>query len=79
MKTAVGASVRAPLHDCRDVMERFFFCYSARLKRALEANGFHYVCIGINERTNSKFWLYVGSNELNDYKDHLYQEERDKF
>ena len=60
-------------------MERFFFCYSARLKRALEYNGFHYVCVGINEHTNKRFWLYLGSPELNYYKDFLYQQERDQF
>lgn len=60
-------------------MERFFFCYSARLKRALEANGFRHICVGLNERTNQKFWLYVGSQELNDYKDYRYQAERDQF
>lgn len=60
-------------------MERFFFCYSARLKRALEANGFRYICVGINENTQRKFWLYHGTQELNYYKDYLYQEERDQF
>ena len=60
-------------------MERFFFCYSVRLKRALESNGFRYICVGINEHTNAKFWLYVGTPELNYYKDYLYQKERDKF
>lgn len=60
-------------------MERFFFCYSSRLKRALESHGFHYVCVGLNERTGAKFWLYIGTDELNDYKDRLYQHERDKF
>lgn len=60
-------------------MERFFFCYSARLKRALDAQGFRYICVGINERTGTKFWLYWGTPELNYYKDNLYQEERDQF
>lgn len=60
-------------------MNGFFFCYSPRLKRALEANGFRYVCVGLNENTGARFWLYVGSPELNYYKDYLYQEERDKF
>lgn len=69
----------APILIIGTFMERFFFCYSARLKRALESHGFQYVCVGINERTQGKFWLFVGTPELNYYKDHLYQEERDKF
>ncbi len=60
-------------------MERFFFCYSARLKRALEANGFRYICVGINEKSGAKFWLFLGTDALNDYKDRYYQQERDKF
>lgn len=60
-------------------MDRFFFCYSPRLKRALAANGFRYICTGINEQTQTKFWLYVGTDELNDYKDRFYQQERDQF
>lgn len=60
-------------------MERYFFCYSARLQKALEYHGFRYICVGINERTGAKFWLYEGSPEFNYYKDYLYQEERDLF
>ena len=60
-------------------MDRFFFCYSPRLKRALTANGFRYICTGFNEQTQAKFWLYVGTDELNDYKDRFYQQERDQF
>lgn len=69
-----------PSPDCKDNdMERFFFCYSARLKRALDANGFRYICVGLNERTGSKFWLYAGTDALNEYKDKLYQLQRDQF
>lgn len=60
-------------------MDRLFFCYSPRLKRALEAHGFNYICVGINERTQTKFWLYEGTDELNYYKDYLYQKDRDDF
>jgi hypothetical protein len=53
-------------------VERLFFCYSRRLKRALVANGFVPVCSGFNERTQSKFWLFLGTAELNDFKDFFY-------
>ncbi|WP_206459443.1 hypothetical protein [Anaerovorax sp. IOR16] len=60
-------------------MEKLFFCYSNRLKRALISNGFTPICIGINKRNNQKFYLFEGTFELNYYKDYLYQKERDKF
>ena len=60
-------------------MNKFFYCYSERLKNALLANGFKYVCEGINKNTKSRFYLFVGTEELNNYKNKLYQIERDKF
>ena len=60
-------------------MNGFFYCYSERLKRALLSNGFKYVCEGINKKTKSKFYLFVGTEELNNYKNKIYQTERDKF
>lgn len=69
---------QSPLYK-KKRMDRLFFCYSERLKNALVANGFKYICVGINERTNSRFWLFWGTNELNDYKDNTYQNERDRF
>lgn len=59
--------------------EPLFFCYSDRLKRALTANGFKYICVGLNVETNTKFWLFWGTHELNDYKENQYQKERDLF
>lgn len=58
---------------------KLFFCYSARLHRALKFHGFRYICVGINHNTKSKFWLYEGTQELNYYKDYIYPTERDKF
>lgn len=60
-------------------MDRFFFCYSPRLKRALIANGFSPICTGYNNRTKKKFWLFLGTQRLNYYKDFVYQTERDRF
>lgn len=60
-------------------MKKYFYCYSSRLKRALVHNGFHYVCVGLNCRTNTKFWLFEATEELNDYKDRVYQTERDEY
>lgn len=60
------------------IKPRLFFCYSRRLKRALIANGFKPICTGINERTNVKFWLFWGE-EIQFYKDNVYQIERDNY
>lgn len=60
-------------------MERYFYCYSPRLKNALVANGFRYICVGINEKENSKFWLFEGTDELNAFKNEVYQKARDQY
>ena len=59
--------------------QKLFFCYSERLKRALVANGFKPICLGLNSKTDTKFWLFWGTQELNDYKNNKYQKERDLF
>jgi len=60
-------------------MNRLFFCYSERFKKALLANGFVPLCTGLNVLTFKRFWLFDGTQELNDYKNYKYQLERDKF
>ena len=62
-----------------DFMEKYFFCYSNRLYKALIANGFKPICVALNCRTHGKFWLFVGTDELNEYKNNKYQNERDKY
>lgn len=58
---------------------RYFYCYSARLMRALRANGFRYICVGVNTRTDSRFYLYESTQELNDFKNNVYPKVRDEF
>lgn len=60
-------------------MKEYFYCYSPRLKRALLSNGFRYVCVGVNCRTDARFWLFEATEELNDYKTRVYPKERDEF
>lgn len=60
-------------------MKKYFYCYSNRMKKALIQNGFNYVCVGLNCKTHTKFWLFEATEELNYYKDHVYQTERDKY
>ncbi len=47
--------------------------------RALRANGFSYVCIGLNKHTQSEFYLFEASEALQNYKDNIYPKERDEF
>lgn len=58
---------------------RLFYCYSERLKRALEANGFVYISTDVHAKTETRFWVFEGTEELNYYKDNIYQTERDRF
>ena len=60
-------------------MKGYFYCYSPRMKRALLAHGFRYICVGINCKTGARFWLFEASEELNDYKNDRYPAERDQF
>lgn len=63
-----------------DFMEhQYFYCYSNRLMRALRANGFRYICVGINMKTGSRFYLYESSAEFQNFKDTIYPKVRDQF
>ena len=60
-------------------MTKLFFCYSKRLHRALIANGFNPVFIGYTLKSGQLVYIYEGTQSLNDYKNNIYQLERDKF
>ena len=57
---------------------KLFYCYSQRLKRALDANGFTPVFIGYTLQYKLVY-VYIGTKEFNDYKNSRYQTERDRF
>lgn len=59
-------------------MNKLFFCYSHRLYKALKANGFKPVFTGYT-KANKLVYIYFGTQELNEYKDNIYQLERDRF
>ena len=42
----------------------YFFCYSARLKNRLLDAGERYICVGLNESTKRKFWLFPQSDTI---------------
>lgn len=44
----------------------YFFCYSPRLKQRLLDVGERFICVGINEKTGRKFWLFPQTNAIGD-------------
>ncbi|WP_052723764.1 hypothetical protein [Paenibacillus wulumuqiensis] len=42
----------------------FLYVYSTALFKFLQQGRFRYVCIGVNERSGGRFWLYVKTEEL---------------
>ena len=63
----------------KETKPRLFYCYSLRLKKALDANGFKYIEQNVHKKTNAVYWVYEGTDEFNYYKDFIYQQERDNF
>ena len=61
-----------------DYMEKYFYCYSARLKNALTNNGFKPICSALNKNSKAEFWLFLGTEELNKYKNETYPTTRGK-
>lgn len=39
-------------------MKDFLYCYSVRLRDFLLDDGHKYICVGINEKSNTRFWLF---------------------
>ncbi|MCM3314885.1 hypothetical protein M3626_21035 [Psychrobacillus sp. MER TA 17] len=49
--------------------QRYFYCYSPRLATRLIEAGERYICVGLNEKTHKKFWLFPQSNGLDNVLD----------
>ena len=44
-----------------------FFCYSKQLKNELIEHGIKYESRGIHDKTHKPFWMFMPSDELNNY------------
>ena len=44
-----------------------FFCYSKILKQELDKLGIRYFSTGKHDKTGNRYWLYLPSDELNNY------------
>ena len=47
-------------------MNRYFYCYSYPLKEFFVKNGLSYVTAAINQSTSKRYWLFEGTDKLND-------------
>ena len=45
-------------------MEKYLYCYSTTLYHFLMASGQRYICVGVNERTGKRFYLFEKTSEL---------------
>lgn len=46
-------------------MNKYFYCYSWPLKEFLIKNGQASIVSGIHPTTNKKYWVFDGTDELN--------------
>jgi len=37
----------------------YLYCYSPGMFHFLRAKGLRYICVGINEKTGGRFWLFA--------------------
>lgn len=45
-------------------MKEFLYCYSVRMRDFLMGRGHRYICVGINERSDTRFWLFEKTDEV---------------
>lgn len=48
---------------------KYFYCYSKPLKDYFLENGLRYVIKSVHEKTHKKYWLFEGTDELNELLD----------
>ena len=46
-------------------MDKYFYCYSYPLKEFLINNGQDSIVAGRHPTTNKKYWVFVGTEQLN--------------
>lgn len=50
-------------------MNRYFYCYSYNLKRFLKSNGLSFITAAVNMNTYKKYWVFEGTEKLNELLD----------
>jgi hypothetical protein len=51
------------LGEC--IVDKYFYCYSYPLKEFLIKNGIDPIFNSIHEKTQKKFWVFKGTEQLN--------------
>jgi hypothetical protein len=46
-------------------MNRYFYCYSYPLKNFCTNSGLNYITAGVNKTTQKTYWLFEGTEKLN--------------
>lgn len=44
--------------------DKYYFCYSQNLMKFLKDNNEEWICIGVNDKTNRKYWLFEKTDSL---------------
>ncbi len=42
----------------------YLYCYSPSMFHFLRSRGHRYICVGLNEKTGGKFWLFAKDDEV---------------
>lgn len=45
-------------------MKDFLYCYSVKLRDFLLRQGHRYICVGLNEKAGTRFWLFEKTVDL---------------
>jgi len=47
----------------------FLYCYSVKLRDFLVNKGHRYICVGLNERSDTRFWLFEKTDDVKESLD----------
>lgn len=45
-------------------MKDFLYCYSVKMRDFLTNKGHRYICVGLNERAGTRFWLFEKTDDV---------------
>lgn len=48
----------------RCLVKDFLYCYSVKLRDFLLRQGHRYICVGLNEKAGTRFWLFEKTDDL---------------
>jgi hypothetical protein len=46
------------------MINAYLYCYSPAMFHFLRAKGIRYICVGVNEKTGGRFWLFEKSDTV---------------